>query len=43
MLRLLLSVDALGSVTAAQLWMFSAELELMDYVTMERAFYSYRI
>ena len=34
MLRLLLSVDALDSVTAAQLWMFAAELELMDYVTM---------
>ena len=34
MLRLLFSVDALGSLTAAQLWSFAAEQELMDYVTM---------
>lgn len=34
MLRLLLSVDALESVTAAQLWSFAAELDMMDYVTM---------
>ena len=34
MLRLLWCVDALDSATAAQLWTFSAELELMDYVSM---------
>lgn len=34
MLRLLLCVDALDSVTSAQLWTFAAEQELMDYVTM---------
>jgi len=34
MLRLLYSVDALGTLTAAQLWTFAAEQELMDYVTM---------
>ena len=34
MLRLLYAVDALGSLTAAQLWSFAAEQELMDYVTM---------
>ena len=34
MLALLLCVDALDSVTAAQLWTFAAEQELMDYVTM---------
>lgn len=34
MLRLLLCVDALGSVTPVQLWTFAAEQDLMDYVTM---------
>ena len=34
MLRLLLSVDALESLTPAQLWTFVAEQELMDYVAM---------
>lgn len=34
MLGLLCCVDALGSVTATQLWVFVAQLELMDYVTM---------
>lgn len=34
MLRLLLCVDALGSVTSAQLWTFAAEQELMDYLSM---------
>ena len=34
MLRLLMCVDALESVTSTQLWTFAAEQELMDYVTM---------
>lgn len=34
MLRLLFSVDALGSLNAAQLWTFAAEQELMDYMSM---------
>lgn len=34
MLRLLFSVDALGSLNAAQLWTFAAEQDLMDYMTM---------
>ena len=34
MLRLLLCVDALDSVTPTQLWTFAAEQELMDYVSM---------
>ncbi|HNW86427.1 MAG TPA: DUF4364 family protein [Candidatus Limiplasma sp.] len=34
MLRLLLCVDALESVTPTQLWTFVAELDLMDYVSM---------
>jgi hypothetical protein len=34
MLRLLMSVDTLGSVTSTQLWTFVIEQELMDYVTM---------
>ncbi len=34
MLRLLFSVEALGSLTPAQLWSFAAEQELMDYVAM---------
>ncbi|MCE5342617.1 MAG: DUF4364 family protein [Eubacteriales bacterium] len=34
MLRLLLCVDTLGSVTPTQLWTFVIEQELMDYVTM---------
>ena len=34
MLRLLMCVDALDSVTSTQLWTFVAEQELMDYVTM---------
>lgn len=34
MLRLLLCVDRLESVTPVQLWTFAAELELMDYVSM---------
>lgn len=34
MLRLLLSVDTLESLTPAQLWTFAAEQELVDYVTM---------
>ena len=39
MLRLLLSVDALDSVTSAQLWTFAAEQELMDYVSMRLCLY----
>lgn len=34
MLRLLLCVDTLESVTPAQLWTFVAEQDLMDYVSM---------
>ncbi|MDD3214346.1 MAG: hypothetical protein PHY64_11765, partial [Eubacteriales bacterium] len=34
MLRLLLCVDTLESVTSTQLWMFVAEQELMDYISM---------
>ena len=34
MLRLLLCVDTLGSVTPTQLWTFVAEQEQMDYVSM---------
>ena len=34
MLRLLLCVDMLESVTPAQLWTYCAEQELMDYVSM---------
>ncbi len=34
-LRLLCCVDALGSVTPAQLWPFVASLELMDYIPMQ--------
>ena len=34
MLRLLLCVDTLDSVTPTQLWTFVAEQELMDYVSM---------
>jgi hypothetical protein len=34
MLRLLMCVDTLGSVTSTQLWTFVIEQELMDYVTM---------
>jgi len=34
MLRLLLCVDTLESVTSTQLWTFVTEQELMDYVTM---------
>ncbi len=34
MLRLLLCVDVLGTVSASQLWTFVAEQEVMDYVSM---------